>query len=396
MERDEETGLSYHGTRYLASWLGRWISCDPKGLIDGVNLLSYVNNRPLSLIDHSGTSGRSKQYRNDFVRRRTDVPGVRSRPGAQAGEEAWKTPKREKGWYRNEQRRTGTTSPGRWRLPNSGRKSGNMPDTQVGHPLGKPHHSHGNTGGPGRPETPQDNLNKYQIEQGRPTAEKVLPLPEPVRPPTVPEVIPATPPATPPAPPAATPPIEPVPVVAAKPVAIIPTKPTAPVEPGAPKIETAGPSGSLRGVNGALLVAGVVVTALDLYEAKNPAEREQILKNTAEGVVAFYAVSNIPYVGPPAVALTAAAGTGYAVGEKSAKYLIPEKVNIGIGKAIMEGAVGAKPEDLSLLDNVDIKDAAAQGIGEAVYKDAFGATPDDVELLENMEIPWINWKPFHP
>jgi RHS repeat-associated protein len=29
MERDEETGLAYHGARYCASWLGRWLSEDP-------------------------------------------------------------------------------------------------------------------------------------------------------------------------------------------------------------------------------------------------------------------------------------------------------------------------------------------------------------------------------
>lgn len=28
-ERDEESGLNYHGARYYAAWLGRWISCDP-------------------------------------------------------------------------------------------------------------------------------------------------------------------------------------------------------------------------------------------------------------------------------------------------------------------------------------------------------------------------------
>ena len=31
-ERDEETGLYYHGARYYAPWLGRWISCDPKSI----------------------------------------------------------------------------------------------------------------------------------------------------------------------------------------------------------------------------------------------------------------------------------------------------------------------------------------------------------------------------
>ena len=29
MERDEESGLEYHGARYYAPWLGRWLSCDP-------------------------------------------------------------------------------------------------------------------------------------------------------------------------------------------------------------------------------------------------------------------------------------------------------------------------------------------------------------------------------
>jgi RHS repeat-associated protein len=30
MERDEESGLGYHGARYYAPWLGRWLSCDPR------------------------------------------------------------------------------------------------------------------------------------------------------------------------------------------------------------------------------------------------------------------------------------------------------------------------------------------------------------------------------
>jgi RHS repeat-associated protein len=30
MERDDENGLNYHGSRYYAPWLGRWASCDPK------------------------------------------------------------------------------------------------------------------------------------------------------------------------------------------------------------------------------------------------------------------------------------------------------------------------------------------------------------------------------
>jgi RHS repeat-associated protein len=57
MERDEETGFSYHGSRYYAGWLGRWTSCDPIGTPGGINLYRYVNNRPISLVDKTGREG---------------------------------------------------------------------------------------------------------------------------------------------------------------------------------------------------------------------------------------------------------------------------------------------------------------------------------------------------
>jgi RHS repeat-associated protein len=53
-ERDEETGLYYHGARYYAPWLGRWCSADPAGLVDGSNLYSYVRLNPITRIDLKG------------------------------------------------------------------------------------------------------------------------------------------------------------------------------------------------------------------------------------------------------------------------------------------------------------------------------------------------------
>jgi RHS repeat-associated protein len=53
-ERDEETGFSYHGARYLAPWLGSWVSCDPAGLIDGVNRYSYAQQHPIDSVDRTG------------------------------------------------------------------------------------------------------------------------------------------------------------------------------------------------------------------------------------------------------------------------------------------------------------------------------------------------------
>jgi RHS repeat-associated protein len=56
-ERDEENDLNYHGTRYYAPWLGKWISCDPAGIADGPNQYSYVGGRVINLVDPSGLQG---------------------------------------------------------------------------------------------------------------------------------------------------------------------------------------------------------------------------------------------------------------------------------------------------------------------------------------------------
>lgn len=57
-EQDEESGLYYHGARYYAPWLGRWISCDPEGIQEGLNLYGYVGDNPIQYTDPSGLSPR--------------------------------------------------------------------------------------------------------------------------------------------------------------------------------------------------------------------------------------------------------------------------------------------------------------------------------------------------
>lgn len=52
---DSESGLYYCGARYYASWLGRWISADPLGTADGLNLYVYVGNDPINFDDPGGT-----------------------------------------------------------------------------------------------------------------------------------------------------------------------------------------------------------------------------------------------------------------------------------------------------------------------------------------------------
>ena len=53
-ERDGESGLSYHGTRYYTRWLARWASPDPVGSDDGPNLFASVHNNPVGFVDLIG------------------------------------------------------------------------------------------------------------------------------------------------------------------------------------------------------------------------------------------------------------------------------------------------------------------------------------------------------
>jgi RHS repeat-associated protein len=54
MERDEETGLSYHHARYYLPWLGSWMSADPSSIAGGLNLYAYARNNPVIHIDRNG------------------------------------------------------------------------------------------------------------------------------------------------------------------------------------------------------------------------------------------------------------------------------------------------------------------------------------------------------
>lgn len=52
-ERDA-TGLYYYGYRYYQPWAGRWLSADPAGTVDGLNLFRMVRNNPPSGFDVQG------------------------------------------------------------------------------------------------------------------------------------------------------------------------------------------------------------------------------------------------------------------------------------------------------------------------------------------------------
>ena len=51
-------GLAYHGMRYYAVWVGRWVAPDPLGLSnDGTNVYAYVRNNPMNYVDPFGLEG---------------------------------------------------------------------------------------------------------------------------------------------------------------------------------------------------------------------------------------------------------------------------------------------------------------------------------------------------
>jgi RHS repeat-associated protein len=62
-ERDEESGLYYHGARYYAAWLGRWATCDSVDA-DRPNVYIYVRNCPIRLTDPNGREGQDPNVPN--------------------------------------------------------------------------------------------------------------------------------------------------------------------------------------------------------------------------------------------------------------------------------------------------------------------------------------------
>ncbi|MGN7915793.1 RHS repeat-associated core domain-containing protein [Enterobacter sp. 22466] len=61
-ERDA-SGLYYYGYRYYQPWAGRWLSADPAGTMDGLNLFRMVRNNPVTLIDSNGLISTGQEAR---------------------------------------------------------------------------------------------------------------------------------------------------------------------------------------------------------------------------------------------------------------------------------------------------------------------------------------------
>jgi RHS repeat-associated protein len=99
-ERDEETGLYYHGARYYASWLGRWNSCDPIGVEDSINLFEFTNSNPINFVDPSGMNNQRLGWTNDQQKYLREVAKMSKEEARRRG-----IPSNIHGYLKNERRR---------------------------------------------------------------------------------------------------------------------------------------------------------------------------------------------------------------------------------------------------------------------------------------------------
>ncbi|RII99681.1 RHS repeat-associated core domain-containing protein, partial [Achromobacter sp. K91] len=72
-ERDA-AGLYYYGMRYYQPWIGRWITTDPGGVVDGLNLYRAMGNNPTTFVDRLGNA---KTDPSPYQSRRFAPPNLR-------------------------------------------------------------------------------------------------------------------------------------------------------------------------------------------------------------------------------------------------------------------------------------------------------------------------------
>ncbi len=81
--RDDATGLYYYGYRYYAPLIGNWLSPDPLGPVDGLNLYTFVRNNPICLVDADGLE--SSDLRVNLQRSARPAPEVEAYLNANPG-----------------------------------------------------------------------------------------------------------------------------------------------------------------------------------------------------------------------------------------------------------------------------------------------------------------------
>jgi len=80
--RDTETGFSVCGARYYVPSMGRWLSADPIGSADGLNVFAYCSDDPVNRTDPGGTADGEKVL--EVPKNANKAPPVRSCLGKMA------------------------------------------------------------------------------------------------------------------------------------------------------------------------------------------------------------------------------------------------------------------------------------------------------------------------
>ena len=91
-ERDEESGLEYHGARYYAGALARWLTPDPAGSTDGLNVYQYVRGNPLRFVDPTGTQAAAERLDAGRADAGTGDAGARDAGAPDAGPSGARAP----------------------------------------------------------------------------------------------------------------------------------------------------------------------------------------------------------------------------------------------------------------------------------------------------------------
>jgi RHS repeat-associated protein len=81
MERDEESGTSYHHARFYAPALASWLSADPLGIKDGPCLYAYCRGNPITQRDLSGTIGLGSSTEDALAKQQEAANAARGRAG---------------------------------------------------------------------------------------------------------------------------------------------------------------------------------------------------------------------------------------------------------------------------------------------------------------------------
>ncbi len=421
-ERDEESGMERHGARFYLPWLGRWLSADPAGIGGGLNLFAYADGDPIGLVDTDGEAPKSPQRKymqkqQRAFRKQHGMTGADVQAGHTATvrdtrdygipvEKTDRAPLQQLHSRRGQgldvqvtDNKSGATTTNTRHtaqekmidtltersVANSKTKT-LTPRAQLSNaiahvratenvPLDQRNVDLVRNSGPAAPSKVDANVDPKtgQVVDGPETraalerrAAKLAAAPKPAAPKApAPKVAPPKPP--------------------------LPRPIVAPKSSGAPKSKGAGPRGAGATVFG---TAGLLNLADDLVQAPDNETRLQLAESTVEGMAAAAVVSRIPVVGPFVVGTTSAAMLGWSVGNKLAERVIPDSVHVKVGATIMEDIAGINPDDLHLLQDVDITDAAVTGLGQGIVEDVFGASADDIDAIESLSIG--GWHPFKP